>query len=263
MKKLIVLAAIALIGTGFADARVIRSRTTGTRTPVASTPTEWIIRTGLSINNAAGPAVGFLKYDDSDDEETDSYSVGPRCGWDLSVAFNKPLGTSGAYWGMELGLGSRGASAKSEYGWTYTDYDGDKTEYFENSKQHISTWNAKFSPFTIGYKYPIKENIKLDAHIGAFVSYDFSGSASVKWECTDPDDNETEDYAMDDYDIELQRLDAGLQIGVGVWINKFNIDLTYQRGFINASTSEYLEDDDYDCQHVYSSNLMLRVGIAF
>jgi hypothetical protein len=129
MKKLIALATLALIGTGFANARLVRSRTVGER---AKTPTEWIVRTGLSINNATGSAVSGLKGEDTDrDGDFSKYSIGPQCGWDVSVAFNKPIGSSGAYWGMELGIGSRGASASTEYTW-------DDGEEYENSKQHMA-----------------------------------------------------------------------------------------------------------------------------
>jgi hypothetical protein len=156
------------------------------------------------------------------------------------------------YWGMELGLGSRGASASGEYIY-------DDGEEFEKVKEHIATWNAKFSPFTIGYKYALNETIKLDAHLGGFVSYDFAGSGKADW-TTSKEDPETDkcDFSeiKDDYYFEC--FDAGVQFGVGVWYKNFNFDITYQRGFINAS-----EANELDGNSVYSSNLMLRVGMAF
>ncbi len=255
MKKLIVIALVALVGSSIANAKVVRSRTVGEK---AKAPMEWIFRIGASINNAAGEGVSKAKEYENSYDGDGSYSVGSRVGMDLSIAFNKPLGSSGAYWGMEFGLGTRGASASSQY----TEKRGSYEES-ESSKQHISTWNAKYSPFTIGYKYALNSDIKLDGHIGAFVSCDFAGSGVAKW--TEKEDGEVVNSYEDKYDLcdgllgDFQRLDAGMQIGVGVWYKKFNFDITYQRGFINACPYRYY----YDEYSVYSSNLMLRVGYSF
>jgi hypothetical protein len=255
MKKLIAIALVALVGTSFANAKLVRSRTVGEK---AKTPTEWIVRIGASINNAAGEAVKEIKYDYSDGDEYGSYSVGPRVGMDVSVAFNKPMGSSGAYWGMELGFGSRGASAKTA--------DGDD-DYYENSHQHIATWNLKYSPFTFGYKYAINTAIKLDVHLGAYVSYDFAGSGKATWEWDEygEPESETETYSLGEDMLDgFQRFDAGIQAGVGVWYKKFNFDITYQRGFVSACEVMIDWSDTRNASYkVFSSNLMLRVGYSF
>jgi hypothetical protein len=242
MKKLIAIALVTLAGSSVANARLVRSRTFNEK---EKAPTEWIIRAGVSLNNAAGDGVSYLKDDDGDGFT----SVGPRCGLDVSIAFNKPFITDGLYWGMELGFGSRGASAKNEWYDEYWDEGG-------TDKAHIATWNAKFSPFTIGYKYAINDAIKLDAHLGAFVSYDFAGSAKYEW--ADDDDPDKLDFNDITDDLDFKCFDAGVQVGVGVWYKRFNFDITYQRGFVNAC-----EASDLDGNSVYSSNLMLRVGVAF
>ena len=47
-----------------------------------------------------------------------------------------------------------------------------------------------------------------------------------------------------------------MKIGVGVWFNKkFNLDLTYQRGFVST-----FDDEDYT---VNASNFLIRLGYAF
>jgi hypothetical protein len=255
MKKLIAIALVALVGSSLANAKVVRSRTVGEK---EKAPTEWIIRVGASINNAAGAGVSKVK----EDEDEGYSSVGSRAGMDLSIAFHKPLGTSGAYWGMELGFGSRGASASA------TDETGRMVnhEWIEGTdtyNSHISTWNANFSPFTIGYKYALNSDIKLDGHLGAFVSYDFAGSAVVNctsWDGETTDTYEDGNYGLGDESLDgFQRFDAGMQIGVGVWYKKFNFDITYQRGFVRAYSYEF-DGDMYD---IFSSNLMLRVGYSF
>lgn len=266
MKKIIVLATVLIISTGIANARVVRSRTVSQRT--SKNNTEWIVRAGLSINNAAGEATGMLK--DAYKAVDSKYSIGAYCGLDVSAAFNKPIGETNFYWGMELGIGSRGASSKiSGKEYYYDDYDNEIEDYeiksksYVVSKQHISTWNAKFAPITLGYKYSLNNNIKLDGHIGAYVSYDFAGSAIAKW-FDDEDGDESEKYKLNDDYLNFRRLDVGMQFGVGVWYKKFNFDITYQRGFIPASKIEG-EFDDYEGEsfNAYSSNVMLRVGYSF
>ena len=54
--------------------------------------------------------------------------------------------------------------------------------------------------------------------------------------------------------IDYNHFDAGMNIGVGVWYDRFNLDLTYQRGFIDVFT---------DADGIKTSNFMIRLGIAF
>ncbi len=137
------------------------------------------------------------------------------------------MGSIGAYWGMDFGLGSRGYQVKEKQ------YD------YEAS---LIAHNIQVSPFTFGWKYGITDQIKIDAHIGAFASFDYTG----KYE--DDDDS----IKMSDWD-DWNRLDAGLNLGIGVWYNRLNLDLTYQRGFV----------DTFKDSEVYASNFMIRLGIAF
>ena len=61
------------------------------------------------------------------------------------------------------------------------------------------------------------------------------------------------DYA-DYMEVDYNHFDAGMNIGVGVWYDRFNLDLTYQRGFIDAFS---------DADGFKTSNFMIRLGIAF
>ena len=61
------------------------------------------------------------------------------------------------------------------------------------------------------------------------------------------------DYA-DYMEVDYNHFDAGINIGVGVWYDRFNLDLTYQRGFIDAFS---------DADGFKTSNFMIRLGIAF
>ncbi len=252
MKKLtLILAAITLMAAQYADGRVVRSRTFGERSKAA---TEWIVRAGISLNNAAGSATSAWKdyHTGADAGIVGDASLGCNVGGDFSAAFNRAMGKNGLYWGMEFGIGSRGAKGKTEYG---------GTDWYENSTQSISTWNVKYSPFIFGYKYNLNEDMRLDAHLGVFASFDFAGSGKADWEYDDGGDEDK--VSLGDEDLEgFQRFDAGMHVGIGFWWKRFNIDITYQRGFISAMDwdSHY---DDFNDKSVYSSNLMLRLGVSF
>lgn len=238
-----------------ASAQVMTSRTT----VKSKAETTWFIRLGMSINNLANGTDAYLSNFDDDGEG----SVGSKVGMDLNFGFMKNIGKSGLYWGMDLGLGTRGASCKGSWHSPEYEYvDGKKIEYIAtyNEKGSVMTWNLKYSPFTIGYKYAITDDLKLDGHLGIYVSYDFAGGTKYKWEY----DDDSEDLSFSeikDEDWDYQPFDAGMQIGIGAWWKKFNLDITYQRGFVPAANLWNGNKNNYS--DIYSSNLMLRIGYAF
>lgn len=245
MKKILVVALLAVMGLG-ASAQVMTSRTRIKE----KKETMWYGRIGLSINNVAGGNDFKDKYNWSNESEFEKTSIGPRAGMALDFGFHRPMGKSGCYWGMELGIGTRGGSMKNE--WRDREWGNVYDEGW--IKANVLTWNIKYSPFTFGYKYSITDDIKLDAHLGVFVSYDFAGKAVLKEEgYSDRKISMSELKEDNDY----QAFDAGLQLGIGVWWRKFNFDITWQRGFVPAAL-EYITDSN-----LFSSNIMLRVGYAF
>lgn len=55
-------------------------------------------------------------------------------------------------------------------------------------------------------------------------------------------------------EVDYNHFDAGMNIGVGLWYDRFNLDFTYQRGFIDVFS---------DLDGIKTSNFMIRLGIAF
>ncbi len=210
-KVLSVVAALLLcIGT---QAQIVSSRSSIVKTEKQPSSTQWFARAGLNVMNISGSGAEGAKS---------------NIGYNATVGYQKPMGSTGGYWGMEFALGSRG----------FKDDDGVK----------CIAHNAQYSPFTFGWKFGVVENIKIDAHAGVYASYDYTSKMkedgeSVSW-------GDFADYMEVDYN----HYDVGMNIGVGVWYDRFNLDLTYQHGFIDIFS-------DFD--GIKTSNFMIRLGIAF
>lgn len=216
MKKLFsfVITAILCGSVAFAQSAIVSSRSTSIQVTETPSNTQWILRAGANFAGVSGDGA----------EDT-----GKKIGYDLALSFQKPLSDFGMFWGMELGLGTRGYS-----------YDEYETE------ASLLAHNVRFSPFTFGYAYSINETVKIDAHLGAWVSYDLFGKAKYEDDWDDYDENisDVEDY---------NNLDYGLTLGVGIWYDRFNLDLSWQRGL-----NEVIKDCESN-----ANNIMLRLGVAF
>ncbi len=219
MKKLFsfVITAILCGTAAFAQSAIVSSRSTSISVTETPSNTQWILRAGANFAGFSGDGA----------EDCDK-----KLGYDVALSFQKPLSDFGMFWGMELGLGTRGFSYEEDY---YGDF-----------KQNFLAHNIRFSPFTFGYAYAINESVKIDAHLGAWVSYDLFGEITEEY---DGDEESAKIGDIEDYN----NLDYGVTFGVGVWYDRFNLDLSWQRGF-----SEVIKDNEMS-----TNNIMLRVGIAF
>jgi hypothetical protein len=225
MKKIIMLALACVMMLG-AQAQIVSSRSVAVKTEKKASTTTNYLRLGVGFMNVTGDYI----------KETSS-----KTGYNFVYGFQKPITDFDLYWDMNFGLGSRG--------YKYSEYD-----YDESFIAH----NIQLSPVNIGWKPSITSNIKIDVHAGAYVSFDYAGKG--KWEYSD---GESGSQSLSDLNDELKedgdsykRFDVGINIGVGVWYDRFNLDLTYQTGFIDA----------IDCAHGYgikSHAVLLRLGVAF
>ncbi len=222
MKKFLALILIAVSALS-ASAQMLKSRTLMKK----ENPATWYVRLGMSVDNLTGLPKEW---------KDEGCSLSPKVGMDLDFGFNKPIGKSGVYWGMDLGFVTRGGSYKEDM--------EDEDKY----KLSFTSWAVKYTPITFGYKYSITDDLKLDAHIGAYTLVDFSQS----WSSNDEDDKY--DYEMDE--MFENRFDVGIQFGIGAWYKKFNLDLSYQRGFIDYVN---IDKDAY----LKSSAFVIRLGYAF
>jgi len=258
-----------LVASAPAFSQIVRSTTF---TEQQGRKTEWFVRLGLSCNNLTGDAMGVYKdyiKDDMNESELEpgdeeSAGFGTRANFDLMFGFNKYFGKTDLYWGMELGLGTRGGSFRGYRKYVYEDYT-----YEGEDKCYINTYNVKYVPFTIGYKFPVTDKIKIDAHLGIFASFDFAGAYTEdEWSKND-EGKETykESHSLSEGYIDIYRFDAGLQLGLGVWFGRFNLNFNWQRGFAPFVDGFPFRDSCYDKNDnlVYynSSNAILSLGVAF
>lgn len=245
MKKFLSILLLMAFIVPMAEAQIVRSTTLGKR---ESRKTTWYVRAGLSMNNLTGPAMSEAKKEIKEwNEDGEECGFGTRVGYDFEVGFLKYFGKSDLYWGMELGLGTRGGK--------YNAKDEDSED-----KTWVDTYNIKYMPFQIGYMFPVNDKIKIDAHAGVYVLVDFAGKCKEKDKRRD-DVREYEYDLNDDY-LEATRFDAGLQLGAGVWFDRFNINFTWQRGFA-PFLGAFPWGDHWGDKSYQSSNAILSLGVAF
>lgn len=259
MKKLILLGAAFLgLGATFnsANAQVLELPDFNSGKAV------WIIRAGANFNSAVGDWKDDVEksWENAHRISLTDKSFPSSTGFDVSFGFNKSFGNHPLYWGMELGVSTRGYKTSASWAagkvsQTFGDYIGHKI----TDEETLTAYNAQLVPFTIGYKYVFLDKMAVDVHLGGFVSYDFAGKLKkyeYDWQTSSGKSHSSEKTQSTDLcDIdEYQCIDAGLNVGVGYWFGHFNIDFSWQRGFINM----------YDMDSsMYSQSLKLRLGYAF
>lgn len=275
MKKVILTLVIAALVAPASFSQIVRS-TTFTKPEVVKVKEksriDWYVRLGLSCNNLTGGAVSTVNKQDKDyikefeEGEEGKSGFGTRVGYDIEFGFNKFFGKSNLYWGMEIGLGTRGGSYHWWYKYTDEDYTSESSD-----KCWVNSYGAKLVPFQIGYRYPVTEKIAIDAHLGIWMGCDFAGTYTEdeSYESTNYE-KETFKESWDFFDGDYVRgliMDAGMQLGIGVWYGRFNLNFTWQRGFAPMMSEFPYGDTVFDKngheQKYNSSNAIISLGIAF
>lgn len=160
--------------------------------------------------------VKFLSFT-HDDCDAPKFDMHGNTGYDLTIGHKSAIKRKGFYYAWEGGLTSFGC--KTVNPWDHTSHP-----YFSH--------NVLFSPLTFGFNRYITPKVAYDVHAGFYAKYGFI-------------DNHSNTGEHHEFNI-------GLRAGVGVWYGRYNIDLTYERNYMN----EVME-----CYN--ASNLLVRVGFAF
>lgn len=245
----------------------------------------WMVRAGVGFNGVTGNAIDTQKALWEDDKYDGSFKK--NIGYTAVFAFNKSFGSHPLYWGMELGFSMRGyqasaISAKTVKDQTTKDKFGRYPYYTfsrKTSDMTITCYDVQLSPFVLGYKYAFAKRMAADIHLGAYASYDFTGdedvsSSSYVYYHTKAGDNTTSSEKENSVNIgdikSLNRYDAGFILGVGYWFGRFNIDFSWQRGFVPVydDGDELImiggkKGEEREFGNLFTNNLLLRIGYAF
>lgn len=225
MKKIILMAILAAFAsTSFAQLL------TGKSAAIAKEErrTTWVARLGIAIDDFYGK---------------DATYMGSKVGYDFNIGFNKPIGSRGAYWGMDFGFMTRGYAATSTWNITTTSGKSYSTILTAKHTHHA----LAYSPFNFGWKIPVGSVVALDPHIGINMSFDYIGNISF-------DDKSI--TSKTDWDKNVNRFDLAMQFGFGIWLwNRLNFDMRYRVGMFPM-------DSDWESK-AYSQKFVFSVGVGF
>lgn len=177
---------------------------------------------------------------------------------------------------MELSLGTRGYKTSATLNTGSSSHSGGYDSHKAYDDETLFCHTAKFSPFTIGYKYTFLKNMAADVHLGAYASYDFAGNYKTKnrdvISSTSSYGNRYSDKTTENktsvYDLDgMRQYDAGFNLGIGYWYGRFNLDFTWQRGFVaiydGGDEQITIGREERDKGYLYTNNFQLKVGYAF
>ncbi len=231
MRKTVIALVLVLLGMG-AQAQIVSSRSsfeTIERIEKEHFPikTKWYVRLGLNMMKTNWRHTQF--YCDYNGVEGNKTKPGFNLGFGFNAHFC-PSQPSDFYWGAELGLTQVGGgydrvqTYNNSYGFNYPSFS-------------YNLLSAYIGP-TIGWEKNLSSNIQLDLHFSPEALFCF-GNKSVP---------HTTSTGSGRDNLRKETANLALRGGVGVWINRFNIDLSY-RGTIKIN-------DQYNAY----SNIMLSVG---
>lgn len=237
----------------------------------------WTIRAGVGLNGVVGSYKETAQLQWEDAEWDGKFKA--NMGYNLSFGFTKTFGDHPLYWGMELGAGMRGykQDAIDEDHVDYSVSAGSAHNTFiSTSKQTLTCYNAQLSPFIIGYRFLFSDYVAADIHLGPYASYDFAGdykvytseekhyqTSSGNKDSFKEDENSVKIGDMDT----MRKYDAGFNLGAGIWFGRFNLDFTWQRGFIaiyeGGDEEVKIGKTTHERGDLFTNNFQLKLGYAF
>ena len=235
MKKVLFMLAAAFLSTA-ASAQIVMSRSVYKQKRPHNT--HLYIKAGAGVEgvSALDPLYGDTDYYPSGRVHGDVKSIS-HFAYGISLGIDRTIGQQGAYWAVELGAGSHGATFEIEN--AYINKNGN--EYLMADAKFDEPARTAFLLHLmpqLGWKFKVNDNIKIDTHIGGYFGLTLPNSdkylqinyidTSVGFPATCSINNYG--YHWGNYGSELY--DIGARIGAGVWIDNFNIDLSYRHGFM-------------------------------
>jgi hypothetical protein len=259
MKKIIVTALIAVMGIG-AQAQLVSTTSAFEEVfkekKVRVKPRmEWYVKAGInlmSINWDEDPLGSF--YRNVTISGGGKMLAGFNVGGGL-ISYFRPSRPSDFYWGFEVGVSQVGGGFDSMTGLDY----GYNSRYEKYANGSSARFFSVYVGPSIGWKKALTSNISLDLHfnpeflIALGDGPDILYNTHYEYSYYDYYDDKTISYS-DTYNsttyVYKDLCHLAMRGGIGVWFNKFNVDLSY-RGTVKIS--------DY----VSFNNIILSVGYAF
>ncbi len=234
MKKLLFLLAAVFISST-ASAQIVMSRSVyKQKKPYQA---NFYIKAGAGLDGGIGLNDKLDKNYYGSQLQAEIKSVN-QFAYNISFGFDRTIGQHGAYWAVEVGGGSRGIA-----------FDVESAQMYNYGTGYVPLTDAKFTDDPnctaffihlmpqIGWKFKISDNIKFDTHIGGFagISLPINYIHAIEYiNSTGARETTTLSYYGSYYWGEYDdTFDVGAQIGIGLWIDRFNIDLSYRQGFLD------------------------------
>lgn len=237
--------------------------------------TIWIVRAGVGQCGVTGSNTETQELLWSNNGWKGEFKKG--MGYDVTFGFSKSFGNHPLYWGMELGMMTRGYKTSSSWERSGSSAISGGYDYHGKFQEdELLCHTVKLSPFTIGYRYTFLGKMAADVHLGAYASYDIAGKftseytdhqwSTSKYGNTNKKTTTPSEAKIKDMD-HMRRYDAGFNLGAGLWFGKFNIDFTWQRGFIaiydNGDENVTIGKTSHKWGDLFSNNFQLKLGYAF
>lgn len=117
-------------------------------------------------------------------------------------------------------------------------------------------------PLLLSFRLPVNAGLSLALEAGPYAAYGIGGDAVIKASYGGTEVlNETKDFFKDS---QVNRFDAGAQMGLGLYVGRFMFSAGYQMGLVNLAMKEVgselvLEPDT----KAVNRNLIISAGIRF
>ena len=202
----------------------------------------WIVRAGLSFNNVSGSGIIDAKANWAATNGAGEFEN--ALGGTISFGLYCPLESGPFYFGFNVGAGMRGYKTSAK--WQEGIYE------LKSQETTLTAYNFQLSPINIGFIAKLNEKTALDFHVGLFFNCDFAGSFETENEYPDKS-KKSETVNIKDKD-NYEKYDIGVVGGLGLWMNHWNLELSYQRGIAPM---------DKGGMDLFSNRLLLTIGYAF
>ncbi|GHV25234.1 hypothetical protein FACS1894176_03220 [Bacteroidia bacterium] len=230
MKKVILLALIAIVGVATANAQL-----------------QFGVKAGLNVSNLSGLE---NDYDESGVDYSNPYKLGFHVGVAAQYLFTPQVG-------IETGLYYSALGAKQEYKISEAGYHATLATKYNPSYLQL--------PISVLYKFGIGQDLSLYPSVGIYLGYGLGGKAKLGLEDTnipvdelDIDEEEYDFFGKTDGEEWTNRFDYGATFGLTLQYTNYTIGLGYDLGLakINKESESGVKD-------LKNANIKVSVGYLF